>query len=122
VTHIQAQPRAFLPLIQLELFVDVHAVPAGADPDPDAPRSRICRQCAAEVFLYGLRDWFLRERQKGFLEENVLNKKDCVDGAECNRQIDLGWFFLLLLVVDQLLHVSVQHMLENVIPGCSPPR
>ncbi|KAJ7928050.1 hypothetical protein B0H13DRAFT_1016114 [Mycena leptocephala] len=90
VTHIQAQPRAFLPLIQLELFVDVHAVPAGADPDPDAPRSRICRQCAAEVFLYGLRDWFLRERQKGFLEENVLNKKDCVDGAECNRQIDLA--------------------------------
>ncbi|KAJ7189858.1 hypothetical protein GGX14DRAFT_382823 [Mycena pura] len=90
VTRIQAQPRAFLPLIESELFVDVHALPAGTDPDPHAPRNRICRQCAAEVFLYGLRDWFLRERQKGFLEESVLNKKDCVDGAECSRQRDLG--------------------------------
>ncbi|KAJ6621870.1 hypothetical protein B0H10DRAFT_2016161 [Mycena sp. CBHHK59/15] len=89
VTHIQAQPGAFLPLVQQELFVDIHSLPAGTDPDPEAPRSRICRQCAAEVFLYGIRDWFLRERQKGFLEEAVLNRKGCVDGAECNRQRDL---------------------------------
>ncbi|KAJ6525305.1 hypothetical protein DFH09DRAFT_1188845 [Mycena vulgaris] len=89
VTHIQALPGAFLPLIQLDLFVDVHAMPAGTDPDPDAPRSRICRQCAAEVFLYGLRDWFLRERQKGFLEESILSRKDCVDGSECSRQSEL---------------------------------
>ncbi|KAF7365036.1 hypothetical protein MVEN_00374700 [Mycena venus] len=93
VTHIQAQPRAFLPLIQLELFVDVHAVPAGVDPDPEAPRTRICRHCASEVFLYGLRDWFLRERQKGFLEESVTSRKDCEDGSECSRQRDLGWFY-----------------------------
>ncbi|KAJ7796160.1 hypothetical protein B0H14DRAFT_2916156 [Mycena olivaceomarginata] len=90
VTHIQAQPQGFLPLIQLDLFVDVHAVPAGPEPESDAPRSRICRQCASEVFLYGLRDWFLRERQKGFLEESVLSRKDCVDGAECSRQRDLA--------------------------------
>lgn len=90
VTHIQAQPGAFSPLIQLELFVDVHAVPAGTDPDPEAPRTRICRHCASEVFLYGLRDWFLRERQKGFLEESVLSRKDCEDGAECSRQRDLA--------------------------------
>ncbi|KAJ7625401.1 hypothetical protein DFH06DRAFT_1444554 [Mycena polygramma] len=81
VTHIQAQPRAFLPLIELELF---------PDPEPEAPRSRICRQCASEVLLYGLRDWFLRERQKGFLEESVLSRKDCVDGADCGRQRDLA--------------------------------
>ncbi|KAJ7147122.1 hypothetical protein C8R43DRAFT_1011970 [Mycena crocata] len=90
VAHIQAQPGAFVPLIQLELFVDMHAVPGGTDPDSEAPRSRICRQCASEVFLYGLRDWFLRERAKGFLEESVLSRKDCEDGAECNRQQDLG--------------------------------
>lgn len=88
VNHIQAQPRAFLPLIQQELFVDIHALPAGTDPDPEAPRNRICRQCAAEVFLYGLRDWFLRERQKGFLEESVLSRKNCVNGAECGQQSD----------------------------------
>ncbi|KAJ7176006.1 hypothetical protein C8R46DRAFT_1080386 [Mycena filopes] len=90
VTHIQAQPGAFLPLIQLELFVDVHAVPAGPEPEASAPRNRICRQCAAEVFLYGLRDWFLRERQKGFLEEDVLSRKDCEDGSDCSRQTDLA--------------------------------
>ncbi|KAJ7677493.1 hypothetical protein B0H17DRAFT_1015807 [Mycena rosella] len=89
VAHIQAQPRAFLPLMQLELFVDIHPLPAGTDPDPEAPRSKICRQCAAEVFLYGLRDWFLRERAKGFLEESVLARKDCADGAECSQQRDL---------------------------------
>ncbi|KAF8172010.1 hypothetical protein K438DRAFT_1921071 [Mycena galopus ATCC 62051] len=90
VTHVQAQPQGFLPLIQLELFIDVHAVPAGPDLESDAPRSRICRHCASEVFLYGLRDWFLRERQKGFLEESVLSRKDCVDGEECTQQRDLA--------------------------------
>ncbi|KAJ7486031.1 hypothetical protein B0H11DRAFT_1805987 [Mycena galericulata] len=109
VTHIQAQPRAFLPLIELELFVDVHALPAGTDPDPAAPRSRICRHCAAEVFLYGLRDWFLRERQKGFLEESVLSRKDCVDGAECSRQRDLE-------------HArEFNHMIFNASPPSSSP-
>ncbi|KAF7346551.1 hypothetical protein MSAN_01883200 [Mycena sanguinolenta] len=92
VAHIQAQPQGFLPLIQEELFVDIHGVPAGPEPDADAPRNKICRQCASEVFLYGLRDWFLRERQKGFLEESVLNRKDCVDGEDCTQQTDQGEF------------------------------
>ncbi|KAK7048511.1 hypothetical protein R3P38DRAFT_2869823 [Favolaschia claudopus] len=89
VTHIQSQPRAFLPLIEQELFVDIHPVPAGPEPDAETPRNRICRICASEVFLYGLRDWFLRERQKGFLEESVLSRKDCVDGTGCTKQQDL---------------------------------
>ncbi|KAJ7025393.1 hypothetical protein C8F04DRAFT_1128839 [Mycena alexandri] len=110
VTHIQAQPGAFLPLIQQELFLDVHAVPAGADPEPDSPRSRICRQCAAEVFLYGLRDWFLRERQKGFLEESVLSRKDCEDGSDCSRQRDLT-------------HArEFNHMIPNSAPAQSIPQ
>ncbi|KAF8349267.1 hypothetical protein F5887DRAFT_945253 [Amanita rubescens] len=86
ITHIQAQPRGFQPLIELDLFSDVHGVAAGIDPDPSAPRNRICRVCAAEVLLYGLKEWWIRERQKGFLEENVFRRKDCPDGAACALQ------------------------------------
>ncbi|KAF7314508.1 RING-type domain-containing protein [Mycena kentingensis (nom. inval.)] len=89
VAHIQTQPRGFLPLIELELFVDMHGSPAAVDPNPQAPRNKICRHCAAEVFMHGLRDWFIRERAKGFLEPALLNKKDCIDGAECGRQQDI---------------------------------
>ncbi|KIL67897.1 hypothetical protein M378DRAFT_177137 [Amanita muscaria Koide BX008] len=86
ITHIQAQPRGFHPLIELELFSDVHGVASGIDPDPASPRNRICRMCAAEVLLYGLKDWWIRERQKGFLEENVLSRKDCPEGSACTQQ------------------------------------
>lgn len=55
--HIQAQPRGFLPLIELDLFIGIHAVNPTPDPDPEAPRHRICRLCAQEVLLWGLRDW-----------------------------------------------------------------
>jgi len=86
VTHIQSQPRGFQPLIEMDLFSDVHGVAAGIDPDPAAPRNRICRVCAAELLLYGLKDWWIRERQKGFLEETVLGRQDCPDGSNCTRQ------------------------------------
>ncbi|KAF8073617.1 hypothetical protein FPV67DRAFT_756803 [Lyophyllum atratum] len=90
VTHIQSQPRAFKPLMELELFSDLHGVAAGTDPDPEAPRNNICRHCSAEVFLWGLREWWVRERQKGFLEEHVVSRKDCPDGRACDRQMDLA--------------------------------
>ncbi|GLB38528.1 putative ring finger [Lyophyllum shimeji] len=90
VTHIQSQPRGFKPLMELELFSDLHGVAGGTDPDPDAPRNNICRHCAAEVFLWGLREWWVRERQKGFLEERVMNRKDCPEGRACDRQMDLA--------------------------------
>ena len=90
VTHIQSQSRGFQPLIEMDLFSDVHGVAAGIDPDPNAPRNRICRVCAAEVLLYGLKDWWIRERQKGFLEETVLGRRDCPDGNNCTRQKFLG--------------------------------
>ncbi|KII86933.1 hypothetical protein PLICRDRAFT_274455 [Plicaturopsis crispa FD-325 SS-3] len=90
VAHIQSQPRGFAPLLELDLFTDVHGVAAGADPDLNAPRSRICRLCATEVLLWGIRDWWIRERQKGFLEESVLSRKDCPEGSGCGRQKDLG--------------------------------
>jgi E3 ubiquitin-protein ligase CHFR len=92
VTHIQSQPRGFTPLVELDLFVDVHGVSAGTDSNPDAPRTRACRLCATEVLLWGLREWWVRERQKGFLEEQVVSRKDCPQGSGCGRQKDLGMF------------------------------
>ncbi|PCH40105.1 hypothetical protein WOLCODRAFT_23844 [Wolfiporia cocos MD-104 SS10] len=88
VMHIQSQPRQFAPLMELELFVDVHSVSGGIDPDPSAPRNSICRVCATEVFLWGLRDWWVRERKKGFLEESVTKRPDCPEGSGCDRQKD----------------------------------
>ncbi|KAI9058378.1 hypothetical protein FKP32DRAFT_1636390 [Trametes sanguinea] len=86
VAHIQSQPRQFAPLIELDIFTDLHPVMGGVDPDPSAPRTRICRMCAAEVLLYGLRDWWIRERKKGFLEEHVMARPDCPEGSQCPRQ------------------------------------
>lgn len=76
--------------MELDLFSDVHGVAAGTDLNPENPRSRICRLCATEVLLWGLREWWLRERQKGFLEETVTSRKDCLEGSTCSRQKDLG--------------------------------
>ncbi|KAM5535019.1 hypothetical protein V8D89_011247 [Ganoderma adspersum] len=86
VQHIQNQPRQFAPLIEQEMFMDVHPVASGIDPDPRAPRRRICRVCAAEILLFGLREWWVRERKKGFLEPHVLARPDCPDGSQCPRQ------------------------------------
>ncbi|KAF8158272.1 hypothetical protein B0H34DRAFT_708115 [Crassisporium funariophilum] len=86
VQYIQKQPRGFATLIELDLFSDIHGVTPGTEPNPEAPRNRICRLCAAEVLLWGLKDWWIRERQKGFLEEAVTNRKDCPQGITCTRQ------------------------------------
>ncbi|EGN98356.1 hypothetical protein SERLA73DRAFT_56314 [Serpula lacrymans var. lacrymans S7.3] len=90
VAHFQSQPDGFKPLFELDLFVDVHSVAAGVDPNPDAPRSKICRLCAAEILLWGIKGWWVRERQKGFLEETVTKRPDCADGETCTRQKDLA--------------------------------
>ena len=90
VAYIQSQPRGFASLIELDLFVDVYSVTPGIDSNPDAPRNRICRLCATEVLLWGLRDWWIRERRKSFLNDNVLSRKDCPEGRACGRQKDLG--------------------------------
>ena len=87
VEYIRAQPRLFAPLIEQDLFLD------GAlesDANPEAPRERICRRCATEVFLWGLKEWWIRERQKGFVDAGIALRKDCPDGPDCNRQKDLG--------------------------------
>lgn len=89
--HVQKQPRGFSALIELELFSDIHSGGALEPLNIDAPRSRACRMCAAEIFLWGLKEWWVRERQKGFLEECYANRKDCPDAEQCARQKnDLG--------------------------------
>ncbi|TDL18151.1 hypothetical protein BD410DRAFT_901052 [Rickenella mellea] len=55
---------------------------------PPPEITRICRVCASEVLLWGLRDWWIRERQKGFVDAAILAKPDCVDGRACVRQGD----------------------------------
>jgi len=75
-------------LVELDLFMDVHSVAGGIDPGPTAPRNRICRICATEIFLWGLRDWWVRERKKGFLEGDIIKRPDCPDGSSCTRQKD----------------------------------
>ncbi|KAF9464160.1 hypothetical protein BDZ94DRAFT_1257154 [Collybia nuda] len=86
VAFIQSQPRGFSPLIEQELFTDIHGVSAASDLNSESPRNIICRLCATEVLLWGLRDWWVRERQKGFLEEAVTVRQDCPDGSGCERQ------------------------------------
>jgi E3 ubiquitin-protein ligase CHFR len=84
----------FAPLIELDLFLDVHNVPPGPEPGIDAPRQRVCRMCATEVLLYGLKDWWIRERKKGFLDASVAERPDCPDGPTCRRQKEHGMFVL----------------------------
>lgn len=96
MTHIQSQPGGFKPLIERDLFSEMHGVAPGIDPDPEAPRANACRQCATEIFFWGFKDWWVRERQKGFLEEAVTNRKDCPDGEACGRQTDYSKFCVLI--------------------------
>lgn len=71
-----------------DLFPDVRE-----DSTEDRPRRRICRLCAVEVFLWGLKDWWVRERRKGYVEPSVVNRKDCPEGRNCSREADYGKSF-----------------------------
>lgn len=88
VTHIQNTPEQFTPLFDQDLFTEIHGVAGGVDPDPTAPRQKICRWCAAEVFLWGIRDWWIRERRKGRVSAAILSKPDCTSGKSCRNQKD----------------------------------
>ncbi|KAF9651611.1 hypothetical protein BDM02DRAFT_3110352 [Thelephora ganbajun] len=88
VQHIQNTPEQFTPLFDQELFTDIHGVAGGIDPNPTAPRQKICRWCATEVFLWGIRDWWIRERRKGRVSTAILDKPDCTSGKSCRNQKD----------------------------------
>ena len=86
--------------------MDVHPVASGIDPDPRAPRRRICRICAAEILLFGLREWWVRERKKGFLEPHVLARPDCPDGSQCPRQRNHGAYLAHLFPLQTFVENS----------------
>jgi E3 ubiquitin-protein ligase CHFR len=51
--------------------------------------------CAAEVLLYGLKDWWIRERKKGLLDANIAERPDCPDSTTCRRQKEQGKVFFV---------------------------
>lgn len=104
--------------MELELFTDIHSVAPGPEPSADSPRTKACRLCAAEIFLWGLKEWWVRERQKGCLEQSVMNRKDCPDASRCVRQKnDLGVFCPIatnFMTLNVLFIPFSQLMLKNV--------
>lgn len=59
---------------------------------------RICRTCAAEVFFWGARNWWIKERAKavedGELAEDVRKRKDCENLGHCDQEFDNCELFL----------------------------
>ncbi|KAH9179196.1 hypothetical protein EDB89DRAFT_1925888 [Lactarius sanguifluus] len=117
VQYIQSQPRMFAPLIELDLFLDVHNVPPGPEPGLDAPRQRICRMCATEVLLYGLKDWWVRERKKGFLDASVAERPDCPEGPTCRRQKE----HVHAREFNHVFDSTMGELLPELPPASSPP-
>lgn len=88
IQHIQSTPEQFTPLFDQDLFTEIHGVAGGVDPDPTAARQKICRWCATEVFLWGIRDWWIREKKKGQTSTANADKPDCASGKSCGNQKD----------------------------------
>lgn len=83
VSSIINSSKGFAPLFEDGLFGEP------GDIDVNAPRNKICRSCAADVLIWGIRAWWVRER-RGALSADLLARPDCPDGRRCNRQEDLA--------------------------------
>lgn len=97
----------------MDLFTDIHGVPAPpyypprsssrasatsssssvvndtaanvhSPPAPDANRNRICRLCAAEVLIYSIKSWWIRERRNAVKKGKMQERKDCEHGRNCD--------------------------------------
>jgi E3 ubiquitin-protein ligase CHFR len=53
--------------------------------------------CAAEVLLYGLKDWWIRERKKGLLDPSLADRPDCPDGQYAGDRKSTVRLFLPLI-------------------------
>lgn len=53
---------------------------------------KICRDCACQVFFWGARGWWIKERAKavdnGDLPEEVSKRKDCENIGNCSQEFD----------------------------------
>lgn len=93
-------PQAFTALIDNGAFDDIHNVSGSEDPDPTAPRRRICRLCAAQVLIYGLKGWWIRERRKAKISGAFVIREDCQHGENCGRQADPSIFNLFAMPIE----------------------
>ncbi|CAE6441856.1 unnamed protein product [Rhizoctonia solani] len=61
-------------------------------PTPPSRRRRICRECATEVFLSGLKDWWAREMRTPIGKERlpvwVVSRQVCGSGEACVEQMN----------------------------------
>ncbi|CAE7195726.1 unnamed protein product [Rhizoctonia solani] len=61
-------------------------------PLPSSRRRRICRECATEVFLSGLKDWWAREMRTPIGKERlpvwVASRQVCESGETCAEQMN----------------------------------
>jgi hypothetical protein len=80
--------------------------------------NKICRTCAAEVFFWGARAWWIKERAKavesGELPENVRSRKNCPELGRCDKEDDNGAFFCSCCNLKLILMMDLQRMPENV--------
>ncbi|KAJ3747103.1 hypothetical protein DFH05DRAFT_773904 [Lentinula detonsa] len=111
VKHILEQPRQFQPLIEMDLFTISHVA---AESDSSATPHTICRSCACEIFIWGLKDWWIRERRKGFLEESVMNRKDCPEGSGCVMQTEFDH-------AREFNHIEGKPVESEISSACSTP-
>jgi len=87
LASILARPDGFQRLIEEDVFVDLYPnANILPDSDPEAPRQRICRICASEVFLWGLKTWWHQQRASGHVDPEIMARKDCPDGNSCPEQ------------------------------------
>jgi E3 ubiquitin-protein ligase CHFR len=83
VLSVLSSPNGFAPLLEQKLFGDAaDDVPAGT------PRHRICRMCATEILIWGVRDWWVRERARGGVNPLLMARPDCAEGRACTNQTD----------------------------------
>jgi hypothetical protein len=101
-------------LFDQELFTEIHGVAGGIDPNPAAPRQKVCRWCATEIFLWGIRDWWIRERRKGRVSAAILDKPDCASGKSCRNQKDPGEA-LLFSVCDLTLTLNLMQITRESV-------
>ncbi|KAG8763185.1 hypothetical protein FRC11_005612 [Ceratobasidium sp. 423] len=63
-------------------------------PPPSSRRRRVCRECATEVFLSGLKDWWGREMRTPIGKERlpvwVVSRQMCGNGEACADQMNNG--------------------------------
>lgn len=98
--------------------MESHHVAGGTDEDPSAPRALICRHCATEVLLWGLKEWWVRERDIAYQNGQLPRRPDCQAGSGCGQQKDLGAPFWLEYLLAPT-HVSISSTNEAHAKECT---